>query len=761
MQAVTRADSSGLPRHKSRSGRVVKPKVWDDGTVAAPVLALTGELSPPEKPQTEREAGDPDYSDDPVEERLSDGVGGAEYEVETDDDANFSDGPTGSYGSHGSRGRYGATRDESGKFAQGARARGGRSKGTRSSGASGGGGGGIFKMAAVEVLRQEKRLLSTGEIARLALKRGLIKCSGKTPEATMASALYTDIKRREGQSIFIRPHEGLFGLREWIEQGVPFQDDFAEEMAKRARANFGYMGMMPPGSLLPPVLDKDGKPVGALPYYPYGGPMAVPGLDMLGSVMPPLGLPPMPGYSSGGKSKGRGGKGGSAAAEEDGDEGLMQLLNAAEELHRSSSMAGGEWEDGEEGAEPAQRDPMAVDKPSGPERADDEEEEDEEGASQGAKVGSDSEAGLARQGSHLVAEEGVASQQGLGTAGAAGLPPEEEGSALAAMAGHAAALGLCAAPSSAAPSEGGSRGEVPSIAGAEEDEVLPHRASQTMPAAAAPAVSGLGRRESAVGAPKQRGDGEEDAVGAEAPAGHAAAPVGLLPTPAFGDSNTMPPTAYPGYPPLYPPFPYCNPYLHPGRPLDAATGSQEPSDDELTGQDREDSGTISLEVRGSSKPLQRAQHAQQQPGRHRLAGQEQVNILNLPLPDLEGSQEQPQPQATVSSEQLRKQEALIMRLETEMGTTHPEVGKALLSLAKLYMASAAPDSRQLAIAAISRAQDVMTVCQVALNRQATCGTAFAYLMDKAKAAAGAPRAIDITVAAGDAALLGLASPPPS
>ena len=68
-------------------------------------------------------------------------------------------------GSHGSRGRYGATRDESGKFTQGARARGGRSKGTRSSGASGGGGGGIFKMAAVEVLRQEKRLLSTGQLA--------------------------------------------------------------------------------------------------------------------------------------------------------------------------------------------------------------------------------------------------------------------------------------------------------------------------------------------------------------------------------------------------------------------------------------------------------------------------------------------------------------------------------------------------------------------------------------------------------------------
>ena len=77
-------------------------------------------------------------------------------------------------------------------------------------------GGGIFKQAAIEILRQEMRLMSTGEIARFALRRGLVKCTGKTPEATMASALYTDIKRREECSVFIRPHEGLFGLREWV-----------------------------------------------------------------------------------------------------------------------------------------------------------------------------------------------------------------------------------------------------------------------------------------------------------------------------------------------------------------------------------------------------------------------------------------------------------------------------------------------------------------------------------------------------------------
>ena len=39
----------------------------------------------------------------------------------------------------------------------------------------------------------------------------------------MASALYTDVKRKEGHSIFIRPHEGLFGLREWADKGLVFK----------------------------------------------------------------------------------------------------------------------------------------------------------------------------------------------------------------------------------------------------------------------------------------------------------------------------------------------------------------------------------------------------------------------------------------------------------------------------------------------------------------------------------------------------------
>ena len=38
----------------------------------------------------------------------------------------------------------------------------------------------------------------------------------------MASALYTDIKKKGDRSIFTRPEEGLFGLREWISPGQVF-----------------------------------------------------------------------------------------------------------------------------------------------------------------------------------------------------------------------------------------------------------------------------------------------------------------------------------------------------------------------------------------------------------------------------------------------------------------------------------------------------------------------------------------------------------
>lgn len=107
-------------------------------------------------------------------------------------------------------------------------------------------------------------------MCRVALDQALINCQGRTPEATMASALYTDVKRKLDSSVFTRyatnsiivqalcglhgqslqsgqschahhhkallqqqlkedflgkgrlwdrPQEGLFGLKEWEEEG--------------------------------------------------------------------------------------------------------------------------------------------------------------------------------------------------------------------------------------------------------------------------------------------------------------------------------------------------------------------------------------------------------------------------------------------------------------------------------------------------------------------------------------------------------------
>lgn len=46
--------------------------------------------------------------------------------------------------------------------------------------------------------------VSTNGCRRLAVEMGLLKCQGKTPEATMASALYTDVKRKLQKSLFTR-----------------------------------------------------------------------------------------------------------------------------------------------------------------------------------------------------------------------------------------------------------------------------------------------------------------------------------------------------------------------------------------------------------------------------------------------------------------------------------------------------------------------------------------------------------------------------
>ena len=72
-----------------------------------------------------------------------------------------------------------------------------------------------FKGAAYKVLLDENRPLRIEDITRIALKRGLLRTTGKTPDATMGAQLYTDIKTRKEKSIFVQLAKNRFGLREW------------------------------------------------------------------------------------------------------------------------------------------------------------------------------------------------------------------------------------------------------------------------------------------------------------------------------------------------------------------------------------------------------------------------------------------------------------------------------------------------------------------------------------------------------------------
>lgn len=69
-----------------------------------------------------------------------------------------------------------------------------------------------FLDAAYEILKQAKKPLSYAEITARALAKGLISTKGQTPESTMGSRLYTDVK--EPGSRFQQIGRGVFSLVE-------------------------------------------------------------------------------------------------------------------------------------------------------------------------------------------------------------------------------------------------------------------------------------------------------------------------------------------------------------------------------------------------------------------------------------------------------------------------------------------------------------------------------------------------------------------
>ena len=69
-----------------------------------------------------------------------------------------------------------------------------------------------FKTAALKILKEAGVALSATEIIEIALSRGYVKSVGKTPAATLASRLYTDIRDNE-KSPFVKTKPGVFAVK--------------------------------------------------------------------------------------------------------------------------------------------------------------------------------------------------------------------------------------------------------------------------------------------------------------------------------------------------------------------------------------------------------------------------------------------------------------------------------------------------------------------------------------------------------------------
>jgi DNA-directed RNA polymerase delta subunit len=83
-----------------------------------------------------------------------------------------------------------------------------------------------FADAAFEILKKQGRPLSADEISSAALSEGLVSTSGKTPSATMSARLYMDIKRKGGDSRFVKVERGKFGLKEWVTSPAAIASSF-------------------------------------------------------------------------------------------------------------------------------------------------------------------------------------------------------------------------------------------------------------------------------------------------------------------------------------------------------------------------------------------------------------------------------------------------------------------------------------------------------------------------------------------------------
>lgn len=103
-----------------------------------------------------------------------------------------------------------------------------------------------FKEIAYQILKQTNKPLHSKEITKLALQRGLLKTSGKTPEATMNTQLTMDVNRKGPLSDFKKVGPSIYALNESKTQLVneikPDQVLAEIESEDEAEIEGGYIG---------------------------------------------------------------------------------------------------------------------------------------------------------------------------------------------------------------------------------------------------------------------------------------------------------------------------------------------------------------------------------------------------------------------------------------------------------------------------------------------------------------------------------------
>ena len=98
------------------------------------------------------------------------------------------------------------------------------------------------KNAAFQVLKQAGTALHAKDITREILAVGLWQPKGKTPEATVSARIYSDIKTKGAESVFIKVGPLTFGLRELPVEpnGAGAAPRLASKDLELSSTNFGY-----------------------------------------------------------------------------------------------------------------------------------------------------------------------------------------------------------------------------------------------------------------------------------------------------------------------------------------------------------------------------------------------------------------------------------------------------------------------------------------------------------------------------------------